>query len=302
MKQCPNCCYMIIDTAKFCTRCGFNIKKYEEENTYHFCPECGTESNGAFFCSECGYKLIGESGAAYGESVVESPSFKGTVNNPETECQQEQEEEPSEFIAFEYISHTDGTYTITALKDKGILKIEVPEGVVAIADGAFEGATFFSVTLPEGLLKIGDRAFADCIDLNEINLPNSLSIIGAEAFAGCATLEVELPANVRKIGEDVLKGTLTEAKEEALKAEERAEEERKQEKACLEERIIDLEKAISDAKSFAADREEDARDWREGGYTAYANKYTDEARFALRNIDEWQNEINQARERLEQLS
>ena len=60
MKECPKCKAQVSDTAKFCIKCGFNIKKHEEENSKHFCPECGTEFSGGNFCPECGYDISDE--------------------------------------------------------------------------------------------------------------------------------------------------------------------------------------------------------------------------------------------------
>ena len=58
MKNCPKCNANISDTAKFCVKCGFNIKKYEEEaSKEYFCAECGTKFSGGTFCPECGYNV-----------------------------------------------------------------------------------------------------------------------------------------------------------------------------------------------------------------------------------------------------
>ena len=58
MKQCPNCQANNSDTAKFCDECGFNFKKYEEEQAKKnsLCPLCGAETTGKKFCPECGGK------------------------------------------------------------------------------------------------------------------------------------------------------------------------------------------------------------------------------------------------------
>ncbi|MBQ8302483.1 MAG: hypothetical protein IJX97_02905 [Clostridia bacterium] len=44
------------DTAKFCIKCGFYIKKFEEEGAVqdYFCSECGTKFYGESFCHEYG--------------------------------------------------------------------------------------------------------------------------------------------------------------------------------------------------------------------------------------------------------
>ena len=59
MKQCPKCQASISDTAKFCIKCGCNIKKFEEEQAQqtYFCPECGTKFSGGTFCPECGHDI-----------------------------------------------------------------------------------------------------------------------------------------------------------------------------------------------------------------------------------------------------
>ena len=55
MKLCPNCQVSISDTAKFCNRCGFNVRKYEIENSKLFCENCGTKIPiDSAFCPECG--------------------------------------------------------------------------------------------------------------------------------------------------------------------------------------------------------------------------------------------------------
>ena len=60
MKECPKCKVLVADTAKFCIKCGFNIKNHEEENSKYFCPECGTEFSDGKFCPECGYNIESE--------------------------------------------------------------------------------------------------------------------------------------------------------------------------------------------------------------------------------------------------
>lgn len=58
MKQCPKCNSSIIDTAKFCPKCGVNIKQYEDENPKDtFCSECGAKLGEGDFCPECGARV-----------------------------------------------------------------------------------------------------------------------------------------------------------------------------------------------------------------------------------------------------
>ena len=243
MKQCPKCQANISDTAKFCVKCGCNIKKYEEEQAQaYFCPECGTKFSGGVFCPECGFNVTNE---LNGQAVLSETETFGdgwltdleSSSNADVATMKEQkskEQTEKALSAFEYESHSDGTYTIVSLKDNHALNITVPEGVVAIADHAFEGCEAFSISLPEGLLKIGNAAFKGSADLSSINLPDSLFSVGDEAFAECEMLDIELPASIRKIGKDAIKNTVQDkaqrAKAEA-EAKMKAEEARKAEEA-----------------------------------------------------------------------
>ena len=65
--------------------------------------------------------------------------------------------------------------------------VAVPDGVEAIAPGAFAGlGGLVSVTLPEGVLEIGEGAFRDCASLARVSLPRRFEgALGPDAFAGC---------------------------------------------------------------------------------------------------------------------
>ena len=64
MKICPSCNATVGDDARFCVKCGFNIKKHEEENNAIFCPSCGTKFSGGVFCPQCGYNVSKDLAAA----------------------------------------------------------------------------------------------------------------------------------------------------------------------------------------------------------------------------------------------
>lgn len=99
--------------------------------------------------------------------------------------------------------------------------------VVEIAQGAFKGCNFQSITLPEGLLCIGSEAFMQCdiksivlpstiksierqafyvsSGLKEISIPEGAVSIGYGAFWGCRDLEVlRFPSTLGSIGENVI--------------------------------------------------------------------------------------------------
>ena len=64
---------------------------------------------------------------------------------------------------------------------KTLRQIEIPEGIVEIQSGAFEGSGLESVTLPESLIKLGSWAFWGS-GLESVILPESLIELGAGAF------------------------------------------------------------------------------------------------------------------------
>ena len=101
--------------------------------------------------------------------------------------------------------------------------IEIPEGIIAIAGGAFDKTGIISIKLPstlkklgsafegcdlleeviipEGVAEIKDRTFSGCKSLTKVVLPSTLEKIGSSAFSGCTNLEIlDIPANVSSIG------------------------------------------------------------------------------------------------------
>ena len=158
MKQCPKCQVNISDTAKFCMECGCNIKKYEEEQAKpkaRFCPECGTEIPRGSFCPECGYNIGNEQ-----SNEVVSPmdtfddAWLSDIDNStnadieDKKAKQSMMEIEQDFSAFEYEAHTDGTYTITGLKDKTSLQELFPLQLTHL-----RGVTLLRSLYPKGLCK-----------------------------------------------------------------------------------------------------------------------------------------------------
>ena len=252
MKTCPQCNAMVSDTAKFCIKCGFNIKKYEEENTNQklFCPECGEQIPlEADFCPECGAKI--EKEAFLNDDSNSTEIDFSALANINVELAKQLKEK--EFSAFEYDEHSDGSYTITGLKDKTALKYVVPDKVEGIANGAFKGSEAITVTLPEGLMKIGDQAFKDCKNLTQINLPKSLKFIGNEAFFNCELLNIEIPSYVIRVGSNAIKNTLKDLERQKAEAEAKAKKEA-EERALKEAEAKNKAEAEERAKKEAEER------------------------------------------------
>ena len=89
--------------------------------------------------------------------------------------------------------------------------VKMPNGLVDLADGAFEDCTylssvgwrpalktigddafhetaFTSITVPEGVTYIGNQAFSFCPNLTTITLPTTLERIGADPLEGCSAV------------------------------------------------------------------------------------------------------------------
>ena len=260
MKECPKCKAQVADTAKFCIKCGFNIKKHEEENSKVFCPECGTEFSGGRFCPECGYDISLDTNPEIkpkkeSEPEVKAPkkkkakvdvnldSFEFDIDNVSSALERQFNDNKlkEQLMLFEYSEYKTGGYVIKKFTDAIETNVIVPNGVVAINDGAFENSLVISVNLPDGLKLIGKRAFANSKYLRKINIPLTVNRIEAEAFAGCESLDINIPNTVSIKGKDLMVNTLTEAK--ALK---KAEEERLAKIKAEEER---KNKAFKEAKN-----------------------------------------------------
>ena len=115
---------------------------------------------------------------------------------------------------------------VNAFQNLRITRVQFPEGITTIEDGAFLGCTALeSLTLPDSLTKIGGGyyssskggAFADCTALKSVKLGNGLVTIGdgriggntlspdtyafSGVFGNCGNLEtVEFGPNLETIG------------------------------------------------------------------------------------------------------
>ena len=109
-----------------------------------------------------------------------------------------------------------------------IVHVIIPEGVTSIGDGAFYCCfNIEDISLPSTLVSIGGDAFysqaGQMYSMATVSFENctSLESIGTSAFYGCYGIEeIDLPASVKHIGEDVFtetKASLTFMEEAAAK-------------------------------------------------------------------------------------
>ena len=80
--------------------------------------------------------------------------------------------------------------------------VVVPEGTIAIGEGAFkDNDSIASLVLPDSLKEIGSNAFANCVNLAEVEFPSKLETIGARAFFRCESLaKIRLGKSIKTIG------------------------------------------------------------------------------------------------------
>ena len=75
----------------------------------------------------------------------------------------------------------------------------IPDGVIAIADGAFEDLPITSIHIPESVVEIGSHAFYGT-NLTEIAIPDTVKSIGDYAFVGTSIRELVIPDGVEEVG------------------------------------------------------------------------------------------------------
>ena len=81
-------------------------------------------------------------------------------------------------------------------------KINLPEGLKKIGEGAFSNSGITSVVIPKSVESIPKDAFNCCEKLTSVKLPQGISKMEKGAFSGCASLEsIVLPDSIEYIAQ-----------------------------------------------------------------------------------------------------
>ncbi len=95
-----------------------------------------------------------------------------------------------------------------SLAGSDIKDIEIEDGIVSIAKGAFDGCkNLESITIPSSVKVIGDQSFKNTVSLTDITLPNGITKIGKETFAGSGIKQLNIPSSVTEIGQKAFAGS-----------------------------------------------------------------------------------------------
>ena len=189
MKECPSCHAQVVDEAKFCNKCGFNIKASQEQSA--FCIECGAKlQKDSIFCIECGKQQ------PQNENSINSFDFSSLQAEAQNQLA-EKEKEARDFVVQNGV----------LVKYLGIDEnVEIPDTVEIIGGSSFgdwqrPNKIVKKIIIPSSVTKIDERAFNECKSLISINIPNSVTDILERAFVGCSSLiDVKIPSSVTSIG------------------------------------------------------------------------------------------------------
>ena len=86
--------------------------------------------------------------------------------------------------------------------------LEIPEGITAIGERAFEGCdSLREIIIGKDVTEIGAMAFYDCKYVDAITLGEGVTTISEYAFYGCNLVtEITLPASVQTVASDAFRG------------------------------------------------------------------------------------------------
>lgn len=99
-------------------------------------------------------------------------------------------------------SEIDGTKIqeigVMACFDFGLQYISVGDGIKMINTNAFEGCTAEYAYIPPSVENIGDRAFANCVNLTEVEVCSEDTVFDYDVFMGTGYIQFDIPCTANK--------------------------------------------------------------------------------------------------------
>ena len=92
---------------------------------------------------------------------------------------------------------------IGAFYHSGLTTVNFEEGVTAIPDFLFAGATALeTIVIPDTVKSIGYYSFDECSALKNVIIPDSVTKIDSHAFSNCTSLEtITIPESIKELGD-----------------------------------------------------------------------------------------------------
>lgn len=168
------------------------------------------------FNSENPPEFLADIRSTYGPIYILVPvgSKEIHLNNPAFQSENISVFEHNQMVVFEnccyLLNNETKTAELCSNLDLSLQSITIPETIEAngevytinkILKNVFANLqNLQSVTLPETIVEIQDGAFNGCSSLSQINIPNSLVSIGQKAFLGTNITELSFPSSISSIG------------------------------------------------------------------------------------------------------
>jgi len=192
---CNNCGLLLLDTDRFCRRCGTKIEEIVDGDPDSLKKNIHNEKSGktAELNMDSNSVQKNESDIKVDDSIT-GLHLNNLTKNP--------------ILASESIPLSEGNsltkiFTQKIAKTKGC-NVKIPYGYTIIDDCAFENRNkLASVAIPNSVISIGIRAFYRCSSLTNITIPDSVTSIGDSAFYECSSLtSITIPDSVTSIGDN----------------------------------------------------------------------------------------------------
>ena len=88
-----------------------------------------------------------------------------------------------------------------AFSGSSLNSLTVPLSVENYGKGVFGGGDMETIYIQDGITKIEPYMFANCYNLKHVYIPDTVTEIEDHAFYGCRECDIELPRNLKKIGD-----------------------------------------------------------------------------------------------------